>query len=136
MAGMTDEGLEPAEFPLTQNDLQHGENLVKNSWMYTPKSRINFVGVGGVSGDPAKMNEYVLRKMVDWSRAKTPLNWTHVEAGPLGGTVECAYTTVFPNDKETVCSWVDDYTVGVALIPTTLGESATKFRAMRADLEK
>ncbi len=136
VAGMADEGIEPSEFPLKQKDLKPGENLVKNSWMYTPKSRINFVGVGGVTGDPAKTSEGIVGKMVAWAPVKTPRNWTRVEAGPLGGTVKCADTTRLPDVKETICSWFDDYTVGVAQIPTTVEESAAKFKAMRADLEK
>ncbi|MFD3537290.1 hypothetical protein [Streptomyces sp. NPDC058664] len=115
-----------------------GMHAVRN-YYGSGQAKITFLGVDGLTEDSNKRREYMWRGLLDYIEWDFELGRPEaepVEAGPLGGSVECMLASLAESGN-VLCGWADDGTAGVAHFPnSTIGEASELFLSMRADLEK
>ncbi|MCZ2523529.1 hypothetical protein [Streptomyces sp. HB2AG] len=131
-----------SDVPVDPGEMTDGMNLVAGNFA-APGSGdggpVLFEGVDNVPEDTVKRREHLFRGMLDHVRWDFELGVPEaepVDAGPLGGSVECLLASL-AEDGNVVCGWADEGTAAVALFPdSTTAEAAERFVAMRADLER
>ncbi|MFB7241232.1 hypothetical protein ACFCYX_02020 [Streptomyces populi] len=128
------------DVPVDPGEMRDGMKLVTGNYgdadgKGTP---VLFEGVDHVPEDTNKRREHLFRGMLEhiqWDPELGNPQAEPVEAGPLGGSVECLLASL-SEDGNVICGWADEGTAAVALFEnSTLGDAGKLFVAMRADLE-
>ncbi|MEV7787909.1 hypothetical protein AB0O72_21360 [Streptomyces sp. NPDC088106] len=98
-----------------------------------------FEGVDHVPEDTSKRREHLFRGMLEYIQWDPELGQPQaepVDAGPLGGSVECLLASL-SEDGNVICGWADEGTAAVALFEdSTLADAGELFVRMRGDLER
>lgn len=130
-----------SEVPVDPGEMRDGMTLVISHFS-APEGMsgpILFEGVDNVPEDTSKRREHLFRGMLDrieWDPEQGQPLAEAVEAGSLGGSVECLLASL-SEDGDVICGWADEGTAAVAHFKdTTVDEAAKVFILMRSDLEK
>ncbi|MEV2201939.1 hypothetical protein [Streptomyces fradiae] len=129
----------PSDVTVDPGEMRDGMNLVMNNYVLPKGGSALTIAVDNVPEETGKRREHLWRGMLEhikWDPELGQPEAQPVDAGPLGGSVECMLASL-AEDGDVVCGWADDGTAGVAHFPdSTLPQAAKLFVAMRGDLEK
>jgi hypothetical protein len=130
-----------SDIPVDPGEMRDGMNLVVSHFEAPDgiSGPILFEGVDNVPEDPNKRREHLFRGMLEhiqWDPELGQPTAAPVDAGPLGGSVECLLASL-SQDGDVICGWADTSTAAVAWFKdTTVSEAGKIFVRMRSDLEK
>ncbi|KAB1988926.1 hypothetical protein [Streptomyces triticiradicis] len=128
------------DVPVDPGEMRDGMKLVTGNYGDADGkgAPVLFEGVDHVPEDTNKRREHLFRGMLEhiqWDPELGNPQAEPVEAGPLGGSVECLLASL-SEDGNVICGWADEGTAAVALFEnSTLADAGKLFVAMRADLE-
>ncbi|MEU3094378.1 hypothetical protein ABZ690_06015 [Streptomyces sp. NPDC006967] len=127
--------------PVDPGEMRDGMTLVIGNYG-DPGGRgapVLFEGVDHVPEDTSKRREHLFRGMLEYIQWDPELGQPQaepVDAGPLGGSVECLLASL-SEDGNVICGWADEGTAAVALFEdSTVADAGELFVRMRGDLER
>ncbi|NBM18945.1 hypothetical protein [Streptomyces sp. GC420] len=129
------------DVPVDPGEMRDGMTLVAGHYRAPGDTGVPvlFEGVDNVPEDTNERREHLFRGMlehIEWDPELGQPTAEPVDAGPLGGSVECLLASL-SEDGNVICGWADEGTAAVALFDSsTIDEAGKLFVEMRADLEK
>lgn len=127
--------------PVDPGEMRDGMTLVIGNYGDPggQSAPVLFEGVDHVPEDTSKRREHLFRGMLEYIQWDPELGQPQaepVDAGPLGGSVECLLASL-SEDGNVICGWADEGTAAVALFEdSTLADAGELFVRMRGDLER